>query len=85
MFGLSCEKTSQLVSKSLDCELSRKQRFLLNLHLMMCKVCRESANQISSLHRAFQEMNVPNDKASSEQLSAQMKQKIKEALLTKNN
>lgn len=49
---LTCKDTSALVSRSLDEQLSWRQRMAVRLHLLMCAACRNFAAQMSFLRRA---------------------------------
>lgn len=43
---LNCKEASQLLSQSLDRELSWRERWSLRIHLMMCEFCRRFGQQI---------------------------------------
>ncbi len=49
----SCKIATALISKSLDEDLSLKERLFLNLHLMMCKMCINYRRQIISLKKTL--------------------------------
>ncbi|HFD12858.1 MAG TPA: zf-HC2 domain-containing protein [Crenotrichaceae bacterium] len=47
---LTCKEASYLISKKLDDHLTWRDRIALRLHLMMCKLCRGYASDVSKLH-----------------------------------
>ena len=49
---LSCSEVTQLVSESLDRELSFRQRMSTKMHLMMCKLCSRYNKQLAGLREA---------------------------------
>jgi Putative zinc-finger len=50
---LSCKQASQLISQSLDRQLSRRERFALRMHLWICKYCRRFSQQIKIIRVAI--------------------------------
>ncbi len=60
---LNCKETSQLASQSLDRELTRKERFALGFHQLICKACRRFGQQLNSLNVILKQLkdNVEND------------------------
>lgn len=46
---LTCKEISKLVSESLDRKLSLRQRMGVQLHLMMCSLCRTYRQQMRAL------------------------------------
>jgi len=53
---LSCKEVSELVSQSLDRELSLRERAAVRLHLMMCRMCANYRSQIQFMHRVVHQM-----------------------------
>jgi hypothetical protein len=53
---LSCKEVTELVSQSQDRELTVSERVALNLHLTLCKGCRNFEAQLSLMRRAFQRL-----------------------------
>lgn len=49
----SCKIATALISKSLDVDLSLKERLFLNLHLMMCNMCINYRRQLKSLKKTL--------------------------------
>jgi len=79
---LSCEEVTQLVSESLDRELSLRQRVSTKMHLMMCRLCSRYNKQLAGLREAFRlhamrEEDIDIYPAS---LSSEARQRIKKAL-----
>lgn len=79
---LSCEEVTQLVSESLDRELSLRQRVSTKMHLMMCRLCSRYNKQLAGLREAFRlhavrEEDIEIYPAS---LSSEARQRIKQAL-----
>jgi len=60
---LTCRETTQLISKSLDRQLTRRERFAVGLHLMMCKYCKRFSQQLLVMRAALNRMTklIEND------------------------
>ncbi len=54
---LTCKQASQLLSQSLDRQLSARERFALRLHLLICKYCKRFGQQIRILRMALKKMS----------------------------
>jgi len=81
MWGMiSCKKSSQLVSQSLDIKLPLTQRLFLKLHLMMCSVCREYAKQIQQIHYMLYQFAHPIEEDLSIKLPSFVKERFYESL-----
>ncbi len=50
---LSCKDASQIISQSLDRQLTMRERFALKLHLIICKYCKQFSQQIHSISVAL--------------------------------
>jgi hypothetical protein len=50
---LNCRETTQLISKSLDRHLTWRERFAVNLHLVICKYCKRFSQQLGVMRTAF--------------------------------
>lgn len=46
---LNCEKTSQLISQSLERSLTFRERFSLKLHLIICRYCKKFSQHLEVL------------------------------------
>ena len=49
---LTCKQASELVSQGLDRKLGAGQRFLLGMHLRICRNCERFGRQMEFLRRA---------------------------------
>jgi len=60
---LTCKEATQLISKSLDRQLTRRERFAVCLHLMMCKYCKRFSQQLLVMRAALNRMTklIEND------------------------
>jgi len=60
---LTCKQASQLISQSLDRDLSLMERFTLRLHLLICRYCLRFNQQLKALRVVFKRMrgNLEND------------------------
>lgn len=50
---LNCRETTQLISKSLDRHLTWRERFAVNLHLVICKYCKRFSQQLVVMRTAL--------------------------------
>lgn len=53
MIGKSCRDVAQLVSRSRDRRLTRRERFGVRMHLLFCVYCRRYARQLHWLENAL--------------------------------
>lgn len=53
---LSCKQASQLISQSLDRPLTLRERFALQLHLIICKYCKRFSQHLQTLRAAIGKM-----------------------------
>ncbi len=60
---LSCKDASQIISQSLDRQLTIRERFALNLHLFICTYCKRFSQQVQSMRVALKltTSNMEND------------------------
>lgn len=82
---ITCEDTSPLISESMDHSLPFNKRMRLWVHLAicgMCKKCMAQMNTIRSLARSLG--NEESELNSSEGLSVEAKEKIKQAMKSPN-
>ncbi len=79
---LSCKQVSQLVSESLDRDLSFRQRVGVRLHLMMCGMCRAYEKQMLLLRKIAQiyGKQAAAGEASEQHLSAEARKRMKQTL-----
>ncbi len=52
---LSCKRAGELMTRSMETELTRWERLALAFHLFACKWCRRFRRQIQFVHRACQD------------------------------
>ena len=53
---LDCKQTSQLISQSLDRSLTLRERFALQLHLIVCNYCKRFSQHLQTLRVALKQM-----------------------------
>ena len=60
---LSCKQASQLVSQSLERQLSGGERFKLRFHLLICRFCKRFAQQLALIKLALKKQvaSIEND------------------------
>ena len=60
---LDCQHASQLISKSLDRQLSWRERFAVRLHLFICQYCTRFSQQLMTMRKALKRMSqtIEND------------------------
>ena len=51
----TCRETSELLSQAQDRPLTRRERFLVHVHLPLCNGCRNFRAQLAFVRRAAQE------------------------------
>ena len=49
LLQLSCHEASRLASEALDRELTRRERWALRIHMLLCAACRKFASQLRFL------------------------------------
>lgn len=50
---LSCKDASQIISQSLDRQLTMRERFAVKLHLLICKYCKQFNQQLQTIRAAL--------------------------------
>lgn len=53
LLGLSCREASRLISESLDRDLTRRERWSLRLHTLMCTACQRFERQTKLIRDAI--------------------------------
>ncbi|MCB1934525.1 MAG: zf-HC2 domain-containing protein [Nitrosomonas sp.] len=76
---LNCNKASLLASRALDEKLPFGSKFMLNLHLMLCRSCKNFAKQLAFLQAAAHHTRI-NEHL---KLSKKAKQRISNAIKAK--
>ncbi len=69
---MSCKEVAELSSDYLDQELSARRRFLLRLHILLCRECRALVQGIRSLLNVSSALKSPGDTARYEDLAARL-------------
>ena len=79
---LSCREVTQLVSESLDRELSLRQRMSTKMHLMMCRLCSRYNKQLAGLREAVRlhSMREEDMDLYPASLSPEARERIKQAM-----
>ena len=75
---ISCEEASKLISAGLDQELPWTRRFLMRIHLSMCKKCSSISQHLRALRDNL--LGMPDPELSEEHLPEAAQQRIKAAL-----
>jgi hypothetical protein len=83
LLGLSCCEASRLISESLDRELTRRERWSLRVHTLLCTACQRFARQTTMIREAI--ANIPESvreawSDSAAKLSAERRAQIKRLL-----
>lgn len=53
LLGLTCREASRLISESLDRDLTRRERWALRLHTVLCSACKKFARQTEWIRSAL--------------------------------
>ncbi|MBW2412299.1 MAG: zf-HC2 domain-containing protein [Deltaproteobacteria bacterium] len=61
----NCKEVSQLVSEGMDRELPLRQRFLIRMHLLMCKYCSRFRSQLYLMRNVCRSAQIPPDDSDS--------------------
>ena len=73
---LDCKQASQLISKSLDRQLSWRERFAVRFHLLICKYCKRFSQQLETMRTALQRMTKSIENDGNIQLPSETKSRI---------
>ncbi len=73
---ITCKHATELISKSMEEELSVRERFSLRLHLFICEFCEQFRKQIEVPRRAVKR----EDSVCGEKLSEEAKHRILEKI-----
>jgi Putative zinc-finger len=60
---LDCKQASQIISQSLDRNLTLRERFALRLHLLICAYCKRFSQQMQTMRVAIKQItaSIEND------------------------
>lgn len=75
-----CREAARLQSLALDGALTRRQRFGLRVHLLLCKWCRRYGKQIGFLRQAAHKHCEDEVETSPQKLSEAARERIKRKL-----
>ncbi len=81
---LDCKQTSQLISQSLDRTLTLRERFAMQLHLFVCKYCKQFSQHMQTLHVALKQMTRSIEDNNTIELPSAAKKRISD-LVEANN
>ncbi len=73
---LDCKQTSQLISQSLDRNLTLRERFGLQLHLFVCKYCKQFSQHLQTLRVALKQMTSAIENNNTIEMPADAKKRI---------
>jgi hypothetical protein len=73
---LDCKQSSQLISQSLDRSLTLRERFALQLHLIICEYCKRFSQQVQTLRVAIRVMVDSVEKNNSIEMPSAAKKRI---------
>lgn len=57
----TCHEVHRLISEGLDRKLTRTERLRMQLHLLICDMCRLFSGQMQLLHQAMQRFEIQAD------------------------
>lgn len=77
---LSCKQASQLLSQSLDRNLSRRELIGLRLHLMLCSMCRRFGRQVMGIRSMLRRFRQQIEQDETVKLPTEAKQRIARVL-----
>lgn len=73
---LNCKQTSQLISQSLDRSLTLRERLALQLHLLICKYCKQFSQHMQTLRVALKHMTSSIESDNSIEMPSAAKKRI---------
>ncbi|MFV1922974.1 MAG: zf-HC2 domain-containing protein [Methylotenera sp.] len=77
---MNCKQASQLISRGLDVKLSKRERFALKLHLLMCKYCSRFRQQLMVINVTISKLGKQIEGDSNIRLPEETKTRIVKAL-----
>ena len=77
---IKCKEVSQLVSRSLDKNLSFRERFALKFHLLICKYCARFSQQLGKINVAINSINKNIEDDTNIKLPSEAKTRILKSL-----
>ena len=82
---LTCKETTQLISKSLDRQLTWRERFTVRVHLITCKYCKRFLKQLTVIRDAFSQITKLIEMDDSIQIPAETKTRISNSIESMNH
>ncbi len=73
---LDCKQASQIISQSLDRNLTIRERFALKLHLLICKYCKLFSRQMQILRVAIKQMSASIENNHKIEMPSEAKKRI---------
>lgn len=83
IYWMPCKRATELISVSLDRNISIKQRLLLHLHLRVCRACVRFRDQLLFLRkvaRPFSKRAAEKESSQPLSLTTEARERIKRAL-----
>lgn len=80
---LSCKQASELVSQSLDRQLTMRERFSLRFHLLICAACTRFSRQLAYIQATIKKFVFDTEQNEGLKLSASAKERMAEAMKSK--
>lgn len=77
---LTCRQASELVSQSLDRELTRRERWALRFHLLICVACARFNRQLASMQKVIDRWLADSEDSAHVQLPVQAKVRMSRRL-----
>lgn len=77
---LTCKQVSEFVSQSLDRKLTRRERWALRFHLLICVACARFNRQLASMQKAIDRWLADSEQNAHVQLSAQARVRMSRRL-----
>jgi len=77
---LDCQQASQLISKSLDRQLSWRERFAVRLHLLFCQYCKRFSQQLITMRTALNRLSQSIENNADIRLPSETKNRIASAI-----
>lgn len=77
---LDCQQASQLISKSLDRQLSWRERFAVRLHLLFCQYCKRFSQQLITMRTALNRLSQSIENNADIRLPSETKNRISSAI-----
>jgi hypothetical protein len=74
-----CQEATRLLSKAMDCKLSLKEHFHLQVHLLVCDLCVRFATHVHALRKAMRHYTSIGEQHLAQPIKDQMKQTLRRA------